>query len=102
MSYQFKVKRDESGLHLVEPHASMLQHVPHGEFTVSGHHSTDHTGGMHHLSVQLSGPDELHLYAATQARASKPRPGATQESPFPGIDEEQGLPAVLVDGDDEE
>lgn len=74
MSYGFTVTRTAAGLQLGEISEQMLEHIPEGTFTVSGHRYQGPGSAGDALGVHLTGPGGYYMSAT--AAAPVPTTGA--------------------------
>lgn len=77
MSYGFKVIRDADGIRLDEVSDGALEHIPHGTFTITGHHVTGAPGWSRTetIGIRHADADGNHRASAT-AEASHPDRGS--------------------------
>lgn len=70
MSYSFKVIKKDGKLELGEVSEGMLEHIPDGTFTISGHHVTGQPGwsNAETIGVGLTDSDDKYV-ASAQAGA---------------------------------
>lgn len=71
MSYAFKITKDADGIRLEDVSEGMLEHIPDGTFSISGHHVDGKPGysATETIRVQLISGDHNVISATAEAQA---------------------------------
>lgn len=73
MSYGFKIMKDAEGIHVEDVSPGMLEHVPNGIFTISGHKASGSPAysDIETLQITLTEGDRYVISAQASARPRK-------------------------------